>query len=56
MKTLGDSLRHHPQDLLLTLPGEFDDVLHSGCCAYVEVGDDSINFKDIEEPTTDLFD
>ncbi|XP_046462609.1 uncharacterized protein LOC124208780 [Daphnia pulex] len=37
LKTLGDSLRRHPEDLLLTLPGQFDRILHSGCCAYVEV-------------------
>ena len=42
LKTLGDSLRRHPEDLLLTLPGEFDKILHSGCCAYVEVSDDLI--------------
>lgn len=37
LKTLGDSLRRHPEDLLLTLPGEFEKILHSGCCAHVEV-------------------
>ncbi|XP_057365423.1 uncharacterized protein LOC130686150 [Daphnia carinata] len=37
LKTLGDSLRRNPDDLLLTLPGELERVLHSGCCAHVEV-------------------
>ncbi|KAI9559869.1 hypothetical protein GHT06_013876 [Daphnia sinensis] len=37
LKTLGDSLRRNPDDLLLTLPGELEKVLHSGCCAHVEV-------------------
>ncbi|XP_059350239.1 glutamate receptor ionotropic, NMDA 1-like [Daphnia carinata] len=37
LKTLGDSLRRHPEDLLLSLPGELERILHSGCCAYVGV-------------------
>ncbi|KZS20609.1 Uncharacterized protein APZ42_012664 [Daphnia magna] len=37
LKTLGDSLRRHPEDLLVSLPGELDRILHSGCCAYVAV-------------------
>nr|CAH0098705.1 unnamed protein product [Daphnia galeata] len=37
LKTLGDSLRQNPQDLLLSLPGETEKVLLSGCCAYVEI-------------------
>jgi hypothetical protein len=37
LKTLGDSLRENPQNLILSLPGETEKVLLSGCCAYVEV-------------------
>ena len=37
MKVLGDSLRRHPSDLILGLPGQLDEILNSRCCACVEV-------------------
>ena len=37
MKSLGDSFRKNPNDLILNLPGEVNSILKSGCCAYVEV-------------------